>query len=207
MSDYLVAEDGKIHTRYTELVRCTAGQIERVLAERLDPKRRFTSDRLDFGSDRHAMWEEESKKTGQLPECFGLKWPVSHVESEFATEILPGVVVHSRPDAVCAAEMTIVDYKTLCADSVDEGVRMAAKMYAKSRQLPFYGFQVGLHGVRIRRIAYLIEIWNKDQDTILGYHSIVKDLPMHELAKMLPWVKDRVAMLCAAVEEAQEVAA
>lgn len=202
MADYLIAEDGKVHTRYTELVRCTPGQIDRVLAERLNKDLRFKSDRLDFGTDRHDMWEQESKETGRLPECFGLDWPVSHVEEEFATEVLPGVVVHSRPDAVCGEVQTIVDYKTLCADSLDEGVRSAVKMYSKSRQLPFYGFQVGLHGVRIRKIAYLIEIWNKDQDEILGYHTIVKDLPMAELAKMLPWVKDRVAMLVAAVEEA-----
>jgi rubrerythrin len=151
------------------------------------------------------MWEEESKRTGRLPECFGLDWPVSHVEDEFATEILPDVIVHSRPDAVCADVQTIVDYKTLCADSLDEGVRAAVKMYGKARQLPFYGFQVGLHGIRIRKIAYLIEIWNKEQDTILGYHVMVKDLPMSDIAKMLPWVQDRVAMLVAAVEEAVTV--
>ena len=202
MADYLYAEDGKIHTRYTELVRCTPGQIDRVLAERLDNKRKFTSDRLDFGTDRHEMWEEEGKRTGKLPECFGLDWPVSHAEAEFATELLPGVVVHSRPDAVCAAVQTIVDYKTLCADSIDEGVRAAVKQYAISRQLLFYGFQVGMTGIRIKKIAYLVEIWNKEQDEILGYHTIVKDLPMAEIAKMLPWVKDRVAMLVAAVEEA-----
>lgn len=202
MSDYLYAEDGKIHTRYTELVSCTPGQIERVLAERMKLRKRFTSDRMDFGTDRHAMWEEESKRTGRLPEVFGFDWPVSHAEVEFATELLPGVVVHSRPDAVCADVFTVVDYKTLCADSLDEGIRQAAKMYAKSRQLPFYGFQVGIAAVRIKQIAYLIEVWNRDQDTILGYHAIVKQLPMSDMAKMLPWVKDRVAMLVSAVEEA-----
>lgn len=200
MADYLYAEDGKIHTRYTELVRCTAGQIDRVIAERVGDVKKFKSDRLEFGTDRHEMWEDEGKRTGHLPACFGLDWAVSHVESEFATELLPGVIVHSRPDAVCASEATIVDYKTLCASSVGDGIAKAAKMYAKSRQLPFYGFQVGVHGIRIKKIAYLIEIWNEEQDEILGYHYIVKDLPMAEVAKMLPWIKERVSMLVSAVE-------
>jgi len=202
VSDYLHAEDGKVHTRYTELVRCTVGQIDRVIAERMNKDLKFKSERLDFGTDRHAMWEEEARATGRLPECFGLDWPVSHAEEEFATEILPGVVVHSRPDAVCAPIATIVDYKTLCAETLEQGIKKAVKAYSNSRQLPFYGFQVGLSGIRIRKIAYLIEIWNMEQDTILGYHTLIKDLPMAEVAKMLPWVKERVSMLVAAVEEA-----
>ncbi len=203
MADYLYAEDGNIHTRYTELVSCTPGQIDRVIRERLKLSKRFKSDKLDFGTDRHDMWEAEGKKTGKIPACFGLDWPISHVEEEFASEILPGVVLHSRPDAVCAEIFTLVDYKTLIADSLAEGELLAVSRYQNSRQLPLYAFQVGLHGIRIKRIAYLIEIWNREQTEILGYKIITKPFKMGDVGLALDWAKRRIATLVTAVEGAR----
>lgn len=211
MSDYLIAEDGKIHTRYTELSRCTPGQIDRVVDERLGIAKKFTSDSLEFGTDRHDMWEAEGKSTKRIPECFGLDWPISHCEQEFAAEILPGIVLHSRPDAVCADIYTLVDYKTLIADTLAEGELLAVKRYGKAKQLSLYAYQIGIHGIRIKRIAYLIEIWNRpsydefgnvirETDTILGYKIIIKDFKMADIAKVLPWVRSRIANLASAIE-------
>lgn len=137
MADYLIAEDGKIHTRYTELTRCTPGQIDRVIDERLGLAAKFKSDKLEFGTDRHDMWETEGKRTSMIPECFGLDWPISHAEQEFASEILPGIVLHSRPDAVCAQIYTLVDYKTLIADSVAEGELLAVNATASQSSCRF----------------------------------------------------------------------
>lgn len=200
MADYLYAADGKIHTRYTELTRCTPGQIEGVIDERLGLRKRFKSDKLEFGTDRHDMWEEEGKRSGMIPECFGVDWPISHCEQEFASEILPGVVVHSRPDAVCADIYTLVDYKTLIADSLELGELVAVQRYVRSKQLPIYAYQLGLHGIRIKRIAYLVEIWNRDQDTILGYKTIMKDFKMADVAKAVPWIQERISYLASAIE-------
>lgn len=200
MADYLYSEDGKIHTRYTELMKCTPGQIDRVISERLGQTERFKSDKLEFGSDRHEMWEAEGRTTGKIPECFGLDWEISHTEEEFASEILPGIVLHSRPDAVCEAIATLVDYKTLIADSLAMGELTAVARYKNSKQLPLYAYQLGLHGIRIKRIAYLIEIWNREQTEILGYKHIIKDFKMSDIGPILPWVNDRVSMLAASIE-------
>jgi hypothetical protein len=160
---------------------------------------------MSFGSDRHEMWENESRKTGLLPKCFGLDWRVSHVETEFATEMLPGIVVHSRIDAVCEGITTICDYKTMIAESLEDGITKASKKYQMSRQLLFYAFQVGMHGVRVNQVAYLIEIWNEKQTEILGYHKIIKKLELREVGWVLEWVKDRASLLASAIDNYEEL--
>jgi hypothetical protein len=204
MADYLYADDGKIHTRFSELMRCTAGQIDRVIAERTGHARVETEGMM-WGTDRHDMWKTEAERTGLTPYCFREAFepvPVSHIEEEFATEMLPGVIVHSRPDAVCEGPALIADYKTLVADSLQEGIIRAHTTYGRSRQLPFYGFQVGMHSIRIRRVAYLVEIWDRNYQNILGYTVVEKELPMSAMAVHLPWIKERIAMLAHALEGA-----
>lgn len=200
MADYQYSNDGNVHTRYTELMRCTPGQIDRVIAERQNLSQRFRSDTLEFGSDRHEMWKDETDKSGKLPECFGLDWAVSHCEQEFASMVMPGIVLHSRPDAVCADVQALVDYKTLIADNYDSGVLTAVTRYKNSKQLPIYAYQLGLHGIRIRKIAYMVEIWNREQTEILGYKTITKDLTLADMGEVLPWLKSRVAVLASALE-------
>jgi len=74
---------------------------------------KFESNSTVFGSLRHEMFLEESRKTGLTPVAFGrFSLPVDIIEEEFETEIIPGVVLHSRPDAVSLSEFTVVDYKT-----------------------------------------------------------------------------------------------
>jgi hypothetical protein len=210
MADYLYEDDGKIHTRYSELIQCTAGGIDRVLAQRQNPEARFESDSMKWGTDRHEMWQEETERTGLTPACFAEAHPqlaVSHCEEEFATEILPGVILHSRPDAICANDETIVDYKTMIAGSIAEARIKAHAAYGRSRQLPTYGFQVGLHNIKIRKAVYLIEVWKRPEpgqapEEILGYVVVKKDLALKDLAANLPWVKERVSMLAAALDGA-----
>lgn len=208
MSDYLYADDGKIHTRFSELVACTPGGIDRVLAVRKNPDLRFESESMSWGTDRHELWQEETGRTGLMPACFFGVFPrlaVTHCEQEFATEILSGVILHSRPDAICANDETIVDYKTMIADSLEEARIKAWGTYNRSRQLPTYGFQVGLHEIKIRKAVYLIEVWKRpgpgqSPDTILGYVVVEKPLALKDLAANLPWIKERVSMLAAALE-------
>lgn len=200
MSDYKFDKnDGKIHTRYSELVRCTPGQIDRVLAERAGSRQRFVGESMLDGVEAHLQWEMEAKRTGKIPECFDLDWPVSHVELELASEMFPGVVVHSRIDSVCADIETVVDYKTVVDGK--NGWQANIKPYGNSKQLPFYAFQLGLHGIRIRRGAYLCEIWSQDKKTILDYKVVKKELAMSDIATVLPWVRDRVAVLVSALKE------
>lgn len=208
MADYLHADDGKIHTRYSELVRCTGRSIERVLAERFDNAQRFENASMLFGTDRHEMWAEEGEKTKKIPACFSecIAEPLelSHVEQEFATELLPGVIVHSRPDAVAAKQATIIDYKT-AIEPEDGDWRKIRIQYSNSKQLKFYAYQLGINGIRITRGLYLIEVWNRNRDEILGYMLVEQRYKFFGLAQVLPWVKERIAMLVACVE-ARELA-
>lgn len=206
MSDYIYADDGKLHTRYSELVRCTPGQIKRVLDERAGRVNRFEGEAMKWGTSRHEMWQEEAEKTGKLPACFGGIHPtvdLDFVEKEFATEILPGIVLHSRMDAVALTHRTIFDFKTLVAGSFVEGVGLAFKMYEKSVQLPVYAYQIGLHNHRIVRLVYLVEIWNRERTTILGYQAVEKTIKVADIAKIVPWIHGRASLLSAALEAEQ----
>lgn len=205
MADYNYPDDGKLHCRYSELIRCTAGGIETVIAERLEGRRRVETEAMAFGTERHAMWQEEAEKTGWVADCFNVEWPVSHVEHEFATEILPGVVVHSRPDIVVASKNLLPDYKTVVDGK--QGWRYTIKQYAhatKQRQLKFYAFQLGLHGILIREGAFLCEIWNKDRDTIVGYEIVRFPITLADMAGAVAWAKPRIAMLAATLESYQK---
>jgi hypothetical protein len=101
MSDYTFTDDNKLHTRYSELVKCTPGQIDRVIWERKNPGYRTETEHMGFGTLRHSMFEAEARETGLLPACFGQgNISADYIEHEFTTEIWQGLIVHSRPDAV-----------------------------------------------------------------------------------------------------------
>jgi hypothetical protein len=222
MADYLYADDGKIHTRYSELLRCTTGQIDKVVWERTHPDARAQTESMGFGIVRHQMFDEESKKTGRLPACFGLDMVVNHVEAEFATEIMKGVVVHSRMDSVSVEGETIIDYKTVLDGKHGwqknlqgygwrpiydyAGNLQASRVVqsSKQKQLKFYAFQLGLHGIRIKRGMFLCEIWNQERDEILDYRVVEFPITLADIAPVLPWVKDRVALLSVVLAE-QEI--
>ncbi len=200
MADYLYSDDGKIHTRFSELARCTPGQIDQLIAERKGEVARVETSGMTWGTDRHDMWRDEALETGMTASCFPLQFPATHVEKEFVTEILPGIILHSRPDVVSVPECTLPDYKTLVADTLQEGIIRAHETYGRSRQLTTYSFQVGMHEIRIKRALYLIEIWNRQLTEILGYTMVEKKITFATIGAVLPWVKQRVSFLAAAME-------
>lgn len=210
MADYKVADDGKLHTRYSELLRCTPGQIDRVVWDRTNPQARVETADMSFGSVRHEMLEEEARETGRLPECFGIDEPADFIEHEFATEMLKDVIVHSRPDCVTVSAETVWDYKTVVDGK--NGWRENLRGYGwrehgptvetgKHHQLQFYAFQLGLHGIRIKHGAFLCEIWNAERDTIIGYEVVKFDITYRQIAGVASWAKNRVAMLSSVLDE------
>lgn len=202
MADYLYSDDGRIHTRYSELIRCTPGQIDKVIWERKHPESRAQTQSMGFGIVRHEMFEEEGKLINRVPDYFGLDMPLSSIEEEFATEILPGIVVHSRPDGVSASTNTIIDYKTVLDGK--QGWKSIVDSYkhtAKQRQLKFYAFQLGLHGILIKKGMFLCEIWDAERENILDYKVVEFPIKFTDIAPVLPWVKDRVALLQTVLEE------
>lgn len=201
MADYKYDKnDGKIHTRYSELIRCTPGQIESVLAERKGA-RRVETEGMAFGTERHAMWQEEAEKTKKVPAIFGLDWPVSHVEQEFTSEIMPGVILHSRLDLVCADLSILPDFKTVVDGK--QGWKKIVESYrhnVKQRQLKFYAFQAGLHSIRITKGAFLCEIWDGERENILGHEIVEFPITFADIAESFAWMKPRAALLAAALE-------
>lgn len=221
MADYLYdKDDGLIHTRYTELASCTPGSIAAVVARRLGQIPKVGTASMEWGTDRHDMFESESRETGLVPACFSEldgfgEMSVEFIEQEFSVELYPGVIIHLRPDAVSKTAETVLDYKTCTAPPgvdwsalgagewpADDKWKRVVSMYRNSRQLKFYAFMLGLNGIRIRRGVYLIEVWNNEHNAIIGYAKIEQEYPLSELAKLLPWARDRIALLKAAVLEA-----
>ncbi len=203
MSDYNYKPDGKLHTRFTELTRCTLGQVKSVVDERMNGSQSFQNEAMWFGEARHKLWAEEAKKTGRSASSFSvLSYPATYIEKEFATEILPGIVVHSRPDLVSVPKEAVIDYKTLSAEYYNSGTEKA-ESYKASKQLLVYAVQLGIHNIRIKRLIYMVEIWNMKRDKILGYTYIEKNPTLADLAQVVPWIKDRTAILLTALKEAE----
>jgi hypothetical protein len=201
MADYVEADDGKIHTRYSELIRCTPGQIDRVVWEHRNPGNQIETEHMGFGTLRHEMFEEEGRATGYLPKCFG-RAKLDYIEHEFTSEIWKGIVIHSRPDAVSASTETVYDYKTVVDGK--NGWKSTVDGYrheSKQRQLRFYAYQMGLHNIRIRHGAFLCEVWNQERDTILHYEVVTFDITMREMASVLNWAGGRASLLASVLDE------
>lgn len=192
-------DDGKIHSRFTELKRCTPGGAERVVLERLGLVPRWVGD--DFGKTRHEMLEEESRLTRLVPEVFlyelkkyGLDrndMILTHVEQEMKIEVFPGVILHGMPDSISAFNYTIFDYKTMVG---------WAKQYASSMQLPIYAYLCYKLGIPIKQGIYLGEQWSKDHQRILGYDSHRVDLGLGRLKEAEKWLADRAETLVVAMD-------
>lgn len=208
--DYNYPDDGKLHLRYSDLPRCTIGQIDRLIAEHKDPSLRFESDHMKWGTDRHEMWSNEILRTGVIPECFReiedgrYNVAVSHVEEEFASEIAPGVVMHSRPDAISVIEEAVIDFKTVVDGT--NGFESNLHKYKTSKQGLFYAFQMALHDIRIKRVIYLCEIWNGERTKILCYRAVVQNVNLMDIANMKYWAIDRVALYKASVQRLERAA-
>jgi hypothetical protein len=204
---YWHKDDGKIHSRYSELKMMTPGQVDRAIEIRLGEREPYESESMKFGTLRHEYFEAETKRTNRIPACFyeiaGLKNVViDRAEREFALEIAPGFVIHSRPDAYSIEEQCIYDYKT--AVDGKRGWHENVKQYRYSKQTVFYAMMMHYHGIEIIKARYLCEIWNADYDTILGYDMVERDITADQIAEVESWAKDRMSLLWVALQEAVE---
>ena len=195
MPQYEIKADGKLHSRYTDLLRATPKQVENIIKEQTGEKKRFSNDILTFGETRHAMWEKEANETGMLPIVFRDAFPeykdlqITHTEKEFATELFKNIVIHSRPDGVSVPSCIVVDYKTMVKGAG------GARRYKSSKQLPFYAFQLGWHNIRIKKYVYFVEIWNEDYTEIVGYDKWEKNIGLVDITVMKKWAHDRCEVL------------
>lgn len=199
---YNIKDDGKLHTRFTDLMRATPHQVENIIKEQLGEKERFKNDVLTFGETRHNMWQKETEDTGLLPIVFRNAFPeykdlrITHAEQEFATELFENIVVHSRPDGVSVTEALVVDYKTMVKGAG------GARRYKSSKQLPFYSFQLGIHNIRITKYVYFVEIWNENYTEIIGYDKFEKSIGLLDIAMMKKWAHDRCEVLALGMQMA-----
>lgn len=211
--NYNYPNDGKLHIRYHDLLKCTPGQIENLVLEKFGLKQPFSSDSTQFGTDRHEMFELEMKETKRLPEAFlnECKQLPTHykdieidaVEQEIATEIFEGIVLHSRPDAVSTSYGLIADPKVTI-----QGI----KKWNPSRQLLMYAYHFIVRGIKIKEIVYLGEIWDytevpnngkikKVPKDIIDYQCLIKNIDEQEVKTMVhEWARPRIEYLKAAVE-------
>lgn len=208
---YNIPNDGRTHTRFSHLSMCTDGQVDRLIEIINSDLQPFSNESTEFGTQRHEMFEAESKRTGKLPQCFyeiaGIRDVIiDHVEKEYAVELAPGVVVHSRPDAVCAGINTIFDYKTV--KDGKEGWQNTVKKYRypSNRQTTFYALMLHFHGIAINRAVYLCEIWDADYKHILGYDSVERVIAEDDLKAVHEWALRKILYLKAAIQQAKEVA-
>ena len=193
--NYNVKNDGKLHTRYTDLMRATPKQVENIIKEQLGEKQRFTSDVMDFGGIRHDQWQKEAEETGLLPIVFRNAFPeykdlaITHAEKEYTTELYKGIVIHSRIDGVNIPQCIVIDYKTMVKGAG------GARRYKSSKQLPFYSYQLSVHNVRVKKYIYFVEIWNKEYTEILGYEKFEKMVGLMDIAVIKHWVQERCEVL------------
>lgn len=199
---YTIKADGKLHSRYTDLLRATPHQVENIIKEQLGQKDRFKSDVLTFGEIRHNQWQAETENTGLLPIVFRNAFPeykdlnITHAEKEFATELFKNIVIHSRPDGVAVDEAIVVDYKTMVKGAG------GARRYKNSKQLPFYSFQLGIHGIYIKKYVYFVEVWNETYTEIVGYDKFEKAVTLLDIHNTKAWAHGRCEVLALGMEMA-----
>ena len=192
---YNIKNDGKLHTRFTDLIQCTPKGVAHVIARSQGLEKPVETETLQFGKIRHDMWQAESEKTGKLPQCFIDEWPelaeleATHVEQELATEIYKDIILHSRPDMIAAKQFTLIDYKTMVREDTGAGI------YKNSRQLPIYSYQAAMHNIRIKKYIYLVEIWNEDRSEIVGYDKYEREINLAEISAIRHWIKQRCEVL------------
>lgn len=199
-SGYKHSADGKIHTRYSELNNCTMAGIRRVIAQRYSGVESFSSDIMKFGTLRHEMLAEESRATGLLPAAIIKTFPeladimVDMIEEEVVTEIFEGIVLHSTVDAVSKLSRFLVDHKT-----ITDSTRFGQK-YMNTYQHKIYAYQLLIRGIKIDRVAYIGECWNKERTVFNGYHLACKKITPLEIAGSRDWLKGRCQILRAGIE-------
>lgn len=213
-------DDGKLHTRYSELTQCTDAGITRVLQLRAGLVKKFKTASTEFGTVRHEMFEQDVADTGTVPEVFTHRevtqeevratgktpyeykfligeLPVSHCEQSFATELFPGVVIHFTPDEIASEVQTIIDTKTMIPN---EAGKVNPNKYLKSIQLKLYALLLRPHGITINKGMFLIEQWTRDYKEITDYHVVPQKIGLIEMGEAQAWAAKRVEILQAGIE-------
>lgn len=202
MHSYTIKDDNKLHTRYSELSQCaTYSSALKVAEQKLTERGGFTNDTMKFGQINHDMFEEESRETGKLPKCFGINAKTEHIEQEFAIEVIPGVVLHFRPDSVSESAGIVYDYKTMnFFDGMDVDKVIKAR-YGDAKQLKIYSYGLMVHGIDIKRWCYLVELWDKRAKKIVGYRQFSRDFKLADIPNTKDWLTKRAFLLGAAMKE------
>lgn len=204
---YEYKDDGKLHTRYSELMNCTEAGIERVLEERFGQRKKLELEAFDFGRARHETLEEEGRVENKVPEYFGVgEVPISHAEESFAIEAFPGVVIHFTPDLVSQTEFLIGDYK-MVREPKDgwSGVYPSLwSLYKDSIQLDFYAWLLTFKKIPIREKLYMGEYWNRDRTEILHHDSVRRPITVIDKGKARAWAIPRIERLMAGIKVYEE---
>lgn len=213
-------QDGKLHTRYSELVQCTDNGVVRCLQLRAELIKKFSTKATEFGSVRHEMFEEEVAETKAVPAVFTHNevvqaevratgetpyqyrfligsLPVSHCEQSFATELIPGVVIHFTPDEIAAEVETIIDTKTMIPNEVG---RVQPNKYLKSVQLKLYALLLQPHDIKISKGLFLIEQWDREYKEITDYHVVPQKIGIMEMGEAQAWALQRIERLQAGID-------
>jgi hypothetical protein len=173
----------------------------KVAKEKLENKEGFATEHTKFGGLNHELFEEESRETGKLPECFGMNVTVDHIEQEFAIEVIPGVILHFRPDSVSESARSVYDYKTMnYTDGMDVD-KIIKGRYGKATQLRTYSYGLWVHGIPIERYCFLIELWDKRNMKIVGYRKLSREFLLGDIPKVKDWLTKRAFLLGAAMKE------
>lgn len=200
MAEYSYPNDGRTHTRYSDLVKCTdaAAAIE-IAEQNLGIRVRHDSEAMRFGRDRHEQFKEETDRTGLTPQVFkdelGYQFEVEINEKTLTSSPFDDVVIWFTIDAVKKGGDRLADYKTSAGNGSE---------YRSSIQLPIYAFLLLEHKLHPSKGDYLVEQWDKDRTEILGYHLISVDLGLKEYAAAKRWLRSRIGIYRAALEIARE---
>lgn len=207
MATYDYADDGRFHTRYSEVTACqTPKAALRMAKQRLGITERYESEIMRFGTTRHDMFDAEAKQTGLSPEIFkdqlGVQWEVYESEKHRATELFEGVVIHFTTDLIGIGEDTIitddkalgvaiVDYKT----ATEYRVEHYKKVYQAQLQLPAYALLLRPHNIIAKEAHYLLECWNTKRTQPKGYIHISKDIKLADMAQAKRMFKNGIENL------------
>ncbi len=188
-SGYVYADDGLIHTRYSDLIRCTPGSVYRVVEEFINPDTKFSTDTMVHGDERHRIFQSEILETGKMPACFNEDLQLDDAETELKCEIFPGVILHSTVDGYKKEEY-LIDFKT----TIDP------KKKANKRQLYTYAINLGQNGVMVPRGAFMYEVWDRDRQTVLERRSDWFDITPADIGDTWEWLTDRADCLYKALD-------
>lgn len=205
---YQYKDDGKLHTRYSELVNCTETGIERVLEERYGQRKKLELEAFDFGRARHETLEEEGRAEGKVPTYFEAgEIPISHAEQSFAIEAFEGVVIHFTPDLLSQEEFLIGDYKMVREPEEGWNGNFPSlwPMYKNSVQLDFYAWLLTFKKIPIKEKIYLGEYWNRERTEILHHDFVRRPITIVDKGNARAWAIPRIERLLAGIEVYKEM--